>query len=119
MRMVQYEGPNGLFNPPMWGTPEADCDFGEQRQGHVVQLRCLPRRADRSPEFRVSAGAFFQSFRSGEVQTQAGTQDEMSKQSSAIRNTDGDIPLIPPGFVTQYRGCGKINGSAAFLFSSW
>ena len=96
MRMVQYEGPNGLFNPPMWGTAWKLTVISESNDKgtwyNYSVSRVEPTEVP-SSAFHA-AKAFFQSFRSGEVQTQAGTQDEMSKQSNAASsNTDDDIPF--------------------------
>ena len=96
MRMVQYEGPNGLFNPPMWGTAWKMTVISESNDKgtwyNYGVSRVEPTEVP-SSAFHA-AKEFFQSFRSGDVQTQAGTQDEMNKQSKAASsNADDDIPF--------------------------
>tara|TARA_R110000824_G_scaffold28933_2_gene96926 strand:+ start:269 stop:1066 length:798 start_codon:yes stop_codon:yes gene_type:complete len=84
MKMVQYSGPNGLFNPPMWGTvwkltsTQESNDRGSWYNFAVekVDPTLIPQEAF------LSAKTFYQSFRSGQVKTQAGTADEVINVSS-------------------------------------
>jgi hypothetical protein len=84
MKMVQYTGSNGLFNPPMWGTAwkltstQESNDRGSWYNFAVekVDPTLLPQEAF------LSAKAFYQSFRSGEIKTQAGTSEEVTNSSS-------------------------------------
>lgn len=93
MRMVQYEGPNGLFNPPMWGTAwrltviSESNDKGTWNNFAVsrVEPTEIPAAAFESSK------AFFKSFKAGEVQTQAGTQDEMNKAAPVEEDIQDEI----------------------------
>ena len=93
MRMVQYEGPNGLFNPPMWGTAwrltviSESNDKGTWNNFAVsrVEPTEIPAAAFESSK------AFFKSFKAGEVQTQAGTQDEMNKSAPVEEDIQDEI----------------------------
>ena len=84
MKMVQYTGPNGLFNPPMWGTAwkltstQESNDRGSWYNFAVekVDPATIPQEAF------LSAKAFYQSFRAGEIKTQAGTNEEVNSGSS-------------------------------------
>ena len=72
MRMVQYEGPNGLFNPPMWGTAWKRL-IREQRKGTWYNY-AVSRRADRSRVPRFTLRRHSSSRSVPVAQTQAGTQ---------------------------------------------
>ena len=88
MKMVQYSGPNGLFNPPMWGTvwkltsTQESNDRGSWFNFAVekVDPTLIPQEAF------LSAKAFYQSFKAGEIKTQAGTNDEVDNGSSKEEN---------------------------------
>jgi len=91
MKMVQYTGPNGLFNPPMWGTAwkltstQESNDRGSWYNFAVekVDPTLLPQEAF------LAAKAFYQSFKSGEIKTQAGTSDEVINGTSK----EEDLPF--------------------------
>tara|TARA_S200000501_G_scaffold378626_1_gene442345 strand:+ start:4698 stop:5495 length:798 start_codon:yes stop_codon:yes gene_type:complete len=91
MKMVQYTGPNGLFNPPMWGTIwkltsiQESNDRGSWYNFAVekVDPTLIPQEAF------LAAKAFYQSFRSGEIKTQAVTNEEVINESSK----DEELPF--------------------------
>jgi len=94
MRMVQYEGPNGLFNPPMWGTAwrlTAVTESNDRGTWYTFAVTRVEPTEIPGSAFEA-ARSFFQSFTSGEVKTQAGTSDEMQNTTSSQQDTD-DIPF--------------------------
>ena len=94
MRMVQYEGPNGLFNPPMWGTAwrlTAVTESNDRGTWYNFGVTRVEPTEIPGSAFEA-ARSFFQSFKSGEVKTQAGTSDEMQNTTSSQQDTD-DIPF--------------------------
>jgi|TARA_R100001460_G_scaffold33250_3_gene65118 hypothetical protein len=92
MRMVQYDGPNGLFNPPMWGTAWRLTVVSESNDRGTWYNYAIARvEPSEVPDAAfMAARSFFQSFKSGEVQTSAGTSDEMTKKQD---NDGDDIPF--------------------------
>jgi len=91
MRMVQYEGKNGPFNPPMWGTVwkvtgvQESNDYGSWFNLSVDRVDPTDVPANAIQE----AKNMFESFQKGEVKTSAGTADEMGV---ATPTTD-DVPF--------------------------
>lgn len=96
MRMVQYSGPNGLFNPPMWGTAwklTAVSESNDKGTWYNYQVTRVEPTEIPQDAFKA-AKAFFDSFKSGDVKTQAGTGDEMKNSKPASSpSTDDDIPF--------------------------
>ncbi len=92
MRMVQYQGKNGPFNPPMWGTvwkltgAQESNDYGSWFNIGVERIEPTEVPAAAIQE----AKKMFESFKKGEVKTSAGTSEEMTPSRSD--DTD-DVPF--------------------------
>ena len=92
MRMLQYKGKKGLYNPPMWAT--------------VWKLKTIQESNDKGSWFNFdvskmeptdvpasvidAAKALFDSFRKGEIQTSSVSSDEID---DSPESTDGDLPF--------------------------
>ena len=92
MRMLQYKGKNGPFNPPMWAT--------------VWKLKTIQESNDKGSWFNFdvskmepsdvplpaieAAKALFDSFTKGEIQTSSVSSDEID---DSPESTDGDLPF--------------------------
>ena len=94
MKMVQYQGANGLFNPPMWGTAWKLVTVSESNDRGTWYNYSVSRvePGDVPDQAFSAARAFFQSFKAGDVQTSAGTSEEMQNNTKSSEDTD-DIPF--------------------------
>jgi hypothetical protein len=94
MKMVQYQGANGLFNPPMWGTAWKLITVSESNDRGTWYNYSVSRvePGDVPGQAFSAARSFFQSFKSGDVQTSAGTSEEMQNPAKSNEDTD-DIPF--------------------------
>lgn len=94
MKMVQYQGANGLFTPPIWGTAWRLTGVSESNDKGTWANYSVSKvePGDVPPQAFTAAKAFFQSFKAGEVQTSAGTSDEMQNSRKPSEDTD-DIPF--------------------------
>lgn len=94
MRMVQYSGPKGMFTPPMWGTAWKLTVVGESNdKGSWYNFAVTSLKPTDVPQQSfLMAKEFYQSFNKGEVQTSAGTADEMVEASTKPSMSD-DIPF--------------------------
>jgi len=94
MRMVQYQGPNGMFNPPMWGTlwklttVQESNDLGSWNNYAVERIEPteIPQEAF------LEAKSFFESFAKGEIKTSGATAEEQSEPKQASVSSD-DVPF--------------------------
>ena len=93
LRMVSYKGPKGMFTPPMWGTAWNLTVVGESNdKGSWYNFNVTNVAPTEVPqEAFMAAKDFYQSFNKGDVQTSAGTADEMAQTSAPT--TGDDIPF--------------------------
>ena len=92
LKMVKYQGPNGMFSPPMWGTAWRLSVVGESNdKGSWYNFAVENVQPTEVPQsVFAEAKEFFQSFRAGEVKTAAGTADEVSSTPSDMSD---DVPF--------------------------
>lgn len=94
MRMVQYQGANGLFNPPMWGTIWKLTTVQESNDQGTWNNYAVERiEPDAVPAEAFSAAkSFFESFAKGEIKTSGATAEEQSEPKKASVSSD-DVPF--------------------------
>ena len=92
MRMVQYPGKNGPFNPPMWGTVWKLTSIQESNdKGSWFNFNVEKLEPTSVPSSAIqSAKSFFESFSSGEIKTSAVSSDDIP---TPPENSTDDIPF--------------------------
>jgi hypothetical protein len=92
MKMTKYQGPKGMFSPPMWGTAWRLTVVSESNdKGSWFNYSVENVNPTEVPQSAFAeAKDFFQSFRAGEVRTAAGTADEVASTQSSMSD---DVPF--------------------------
>lgn len=92
MKMIKYQGPKGMFTPPMWGTAWRLTVVSESNdQGSWYNYAVENVEPTEIPQSAFAeAKDFFQSFTSGEVKTAAGTADEVASTQPSMSD---DVPF--------------------------
>ena len=95
MRMVQYQGPNGPFNPPMWGTLWKLTTVQDTNDLGTWNNFAIERRepTEVPQEAFLAAKSFFESFAKGEIKTAAGTAEEQQAAASSSDVMNDDVPF--------------------------
>lgn len=90
MKMVQYPGKDGMFNPPMWATVwklSSVEESNDRGSWYIPKVEAAEPTAVPASAIK-EAKAFFESFQAGEVKTAAGTADELGGGNDTIESTD-------------------------------
>lgn len=84
MRMVQYQGKNGPFNPPMWGTVWKLTGIQESNdKGSWFNLSVEKMEPTEVPGSALQAAkSFFESFQKGEIKTSGVSSDEAEPKAA-------------------------------------
>jgi len=100
MRMVQYEGAKGPYNPPMWGTAWRLTTVSESSNNNTWTNWAVENvPADQVPMAAFeTAREFFNSFRSGDVKTGTGEHagddpQNAAPQAQTTPSINDDVPF--------------------------